>query len=218
MDGFTLDRARPSHKGSSLKMRLRSRDFGKDSKEYSSQESDTETQQNGAKQDMFVKEARKDGGVKGGIMKDKSSVLLLVFLYVLQGIPLGLAGSMPMVLQNTGITYKQQAVFSLVFWPFSLKLLWAPIVDSVYFKSLGRRKTWLIPTQYLIGIFMLVLSMVSFCFGFDYENPHNVDCLLPFSITVCKVCTSLNEVGFMQSKETVNQPICHLIDKSITYI
>jgi len=118
-----------------------------------------EVQQNGLQQDAFVKDGR-DSDMKGSEIKnDRSSILLLVFLYILQGIPLGLAGSMPMVLQNTGISYKQQAVFSLVFWPFSLKLLWAPIVDSVYIKSLGRRKTWLVPTQYLIGIFMLILSM-----------------------------------------------------------
>lgn len=94
-----------------------------------------------------------------GLDGDRYNVLLLLFLYILQGIPLGLAGSMPMVLQNKGISYKQQAVFSLVFWPFSLKLLWAPIVDSAYFKSFGRRKTWLVPTQYLIGVFMLILSL-----------------------------------------------------------
>lgn len=43
-------------------------------------------------------------------------------------------------------------------WPFSLKLLWAPLVDSIYSTRMGRRKTWLIPTQYLIGAFMLLLS------------------------------------------------------------
>ena len=137
-----------------------------------------EVQQNGLQQDAFVKDGR-DSDMKGSEIKnDRSSILLLVFLYILQGIPLGLAGSMPMVLQNTGISYKQQAVFSLVFWPFSLKLLWAPIVDSVYIKSLGRRKTWLVPTQYLIGIFMLILSMVRiWCFHiFDqaYNTPTNI--------------------------------------------
>lgn len=44
-----------------------------------------------------------------------------------------------------------QALFSLVIWPFSLKLLWAPLLDSLYFKKIGKRKSWLIPIQYLIG-------------------------------------------------------------------
>lgn len=51
-----------------------------------------------------------------------------------------------------------QAEFSFAHWPFSLKLLWAPIVDSLYYSKFGRRKSWLIPTQYLIGLFMLILS------------------------------------------------------------
>ena len=58
----------------------------------------------------------------------------------------------------TQVNYKDQAMFSFVYWPFSVKLLWAPIVDSVYLSAFGRRKSWLVPTQYLIGIFMLVLA------------------------------------------------------------
>lgn len=41
---------------------------------------------------------------------------------------------------------------------FVVKILWAPIVDSVYIKSFGRRKSWLIPSQLLIGLFMLYMS------------------------------------------------------------
>ena len=93
--------------------------------------------------------------------RQRRSIALLVFLYVLQGIPLGLAGAMPMLLQTRKVAYKDQATFSLVFWPFSMKLLWAPIVDTAYFSRFGRRKSWLVPVQYLIGIFMIVLSTVS---------------------------------------------------------
>jgi PAT family acetyl-CoA transporter-like MFS transporter 1 len=67
-------------------------------------------------------------------------------------------GSIPMILTNRNVSYGQQAIFSLVSWPFSVKLIWAPIVDSVYWSRFGRRKTWLVPTQYLIGLFMILLS------------------------------------------------------------
>ncbi|KAM6223393.1 acetyl-coenzyme A transporter 1 isoform 2-T2 [Rhynchocyon petersi] len=87
-----------------------------------------------------------------------SSILLLLFLYVLQGIPLGLAGSIPLILQSKNVSYTDQAFFSFVFWPFSLKLLWAPLVDAVYFRNFGRRKSWLVPTQYILGFFMIYLS------------------------------------------------------------
>ena len=147
-------------------MRLRNR-------EIVEEEGDSERGPELSTKDMKLKRPPKNRELiheedDAGLSKDRSSILLLVFLYILQGIPLGLAGSMPMVLHNKGISYKQQAVFSFVFWPFSLKLLWAPIVDSVYLKSFGRRKTWLVPTQYLIGIFMLVLSMVRGLCCFSY--------------------------------------------------
>ncbi|XP_059477297.1 acetyl-coenzyme A transporter 1 isoform X2 [Neocloeon triangulifer] len=89
---------------------------------------------------------------------DTSNIALLFLLYLLQGIPLGLTAAVPMILLNRGASYKQQAEFSFVYWPFSLKLLWAPIVDSCFAARFGRRKTWLIPTQYLLGLFMLILS------------------------------------------------------------
>jgi len=54
------------------------------------------------------------------------------------------------------VGYKDQALFSLCSWPFSLKLLWAPIVDSIYFESLGRRKSWLVPVQLLCGVLMIL--------------------------------------------------------------
>ncbi|XP_053246316.1 acetyl-coenzyme A transporter 1 [Podarcis raffonei] len=97
-------------------------------------------------------------GTPRGYRAELGSILLLLFLYVLQGIPLGLAGSIPLILQSKNVSYTDQAFFSFVFWPFSLKLLWAPLVDAVYFKSFGRRKSWLVPTQYTLGLFMMYLS------------------------------------------------------------
>lgn len=94
----------------------------------------------------------------GGTRGDRGSIALLMFLYILQGIPLGIAASIPYLLQTRKISYKDQAAFSFVHWPFSLKLLWAPIVDSIYSSWFGRRKSWLVPTQYLIGFFMILLS------------------------------------------------------------
>ncbi|XP_013145325.1 PREDICTED: acetyl-coenzyme A transporter 1 [Papilio polytes] len=97
-------------------------------------------------------------GGHSNIKGDEINIAVLLFLYTLQGIPLGLAGAIPMLLQNRGITYTQQAEFSFVNWPFSVKLLWAPIVDALFWPEFGRRKTWLVPVQYLIGIVMIIMS------------------------------------------------------------
>lgn len=96
--------------------------------------------------------------VSSSIWKDLPNLALLLLLYILQGIPLGLIASIPMILQNRNYHYADQAKFSFAYWPFSLKLLWAPIVDSLYVSKFGRRKTWLVPMQYLLGMFMMCLS------------------------------------------------------------
>lgn len=93
-----------------------------------------------------------------GLYGDKSSIAILMFLYVLQGVPLGLSASIPYLLQNRHVSYRDQAIFSFAHWPFSLKLLWAPVVDSIYLPAFGRRKSWLVPVQYLIGLCMFVLA------------------------------------------------------------
>nr|CAG4642450.1 EOG090X04K8 [Evadne anonyx] len=100
------------------------------------------------------------------------NIALLFFLYLLQGIPLGLAASIPLLLQNRQVSYKEQAEFSFVYWPFSLKLLWAPVVDSLYSSGMGRRKTWLVPVQYTLGLSMLFLSTRAGTYLDDNGSPN----------------------------------------------
>jgi MFS transporter, PAT family, solute carrier family 33 (acetyl-CoA transportor), member 1 len=88
-------------------------------------------------------------------MDDRVGMIVLLLLYTLQGIPMGLCGSIPLIMKERGVSYEGLSLFSLVSVPFSLKLMWAPLVDSCYFKSIGRRKTWIIPVQILTGIVML---------------------------------------------------------------
>jgi MFS transporter, PAT family, solute carrier family 33 (acetyl-CoA transportor), member 1 len=88
-------------------------------------------------------------------MEDRVGMIVLLLLYTLQGIPMGLCGSIPLIMKERGVSYEGLSLFSLVSVPFSLKLIWAPLVDSCYFKSIGRRKTWIIPVQILTGIVML---------------------------------------------------------------
>ena len=84
------------------------------------------------------------------------NLALLLVLYILQGIPLGMSASLNLILKERNVSYTALGTFSFASWPFSLKLLWAPLVDSVYVERWGRRKTWLVPAQILIGLTLLV--------------------------------------------------------------
>ena len=90
--------------------------------------------------------------------QDRRNFLLLVLLYFLQGIPMGLAaGSVPFLLKQH-LSYGQIGVFTLASYPYSLKLLWSPIVDAVWSPKLGRRKSWIMPIQVCSGIGMIYLG------------------------------------------------------------
>nr|QFR37047.1 MFS transporter [Cyberlindnera americana] len=99
---------------------------------------------------------------------DRPQFILLIVLYLLQGIPVGLGfGSIPFLLKSK-LSYSQVATFSLASYPYSLKLLWSPVVDAIYNKRLGRRKSWIIPIQLISGSTLIFLGM-----GMDQllENP-----------------------------------------------
>lgn len=104
-----------------------------------------------------------DGGVRStGFLdlpeRDRRNFLLLVLLYFLQGIPMGLAsGSVPFLLKSH-LSYGQIGIYSLASYPYSLKLLWSPIVDAVWSARFGRRKSWILPIQALSGLGMLWLG------------------------------------------------------------
>ncbi|XP_050438632.1 acetyl-coenzyme A transporter 1-like [Adelges cooleyi] len=91
---------------------------------------------------------------------DWTNISLLMLLYTLQGVPLGFSTTIPVILQNQkNVSYQDQAIFSAAGWPFSMKLLWAPLVDSLYVTKIGRRKSWLLPVQYLLGTFFLYTAV-----------------------------------------------------------
>lgn len=89
---------------------------------------------------------------------DRRNFLLLCLLYFLQGVPMGLAsGSVPFLLKPH-LSYGQIGVFSLASYPYSLKLLWSPIVDAVWSPRFGRRKSWITPIQMMSGLAMIYLG------------------------------------------------------------
>lgn len=85
--------------------------------------------------------------------------------------PIGLAfGSIPFLLKSK-LSYSQLGTFSLATYvahsvsgsrltlvlsfPYSLKLLHAPVVDAKFTPKLGRRKSWIVPIQIVMGSLMI---------------------------------------------------------------
>ncbi len=78
------------------------------------------------------------------------------------GFPLVLTGStFKLWLTQENIDIKTIGLMSLVGLAYSLKFLWAPLLDRYHFPFLGRRKTWLIITQGMLALGLFMMSQLS---------------------------------------------------------
>lgn len=96
--------------------------------------------------------------IKPNLKGDRLNVALLVLLYMLQGVPVGISFAIRTYMQNMKVSYIQQAKFGVVDIPWSLKLLWAPLVDVMYSRRIGKRKTWMVPVELCIGLLLITIG------------------------------------------------------------
>src|SRR6185369_16987228 len=94
----------------------------------------------------------------------KPRVLIVLFLGFSAGLPLALSGSTLLFwAAEVGVNLKTIGLFALVGTPYTVKFLWAPIVDALdvplLARLLGRRRGWLLLTQLLLMAAILFLSL-----------------------------------------------------------
>src|SRR5215207_10178062 len=92
-------------------------------------------------------------------------VLIVMFLGLSSGLPLALSGSTLLVwMREAGVDLGTIGLFALVGTPYTIKFLWAPIVDAldvpVLSSLLGRRRGWLIFSQLLL---IAAIVFLAFC-------------------------------------------------------
>eukprot|EP00347_Sterkiella_histriomuscorum_P017778 403348030 len=68
----------------------------------------------------------------------------------IQGLPIGLFLSSVPILFKKYLSYSDIGLIMMCTMPFSLKVLWSPFVDVYYSKRIGKRKSWIIPTQLIV--------------------------------------------------------------------
>lgn len=93
-------------------------------------------------------------------------VLIVMFLGFSAGLPLALSGSTLLVwMRESGVNLGTIGLFALVGTPYTLKFLWAPVVDAldvpVLSRALGRRRGWLIFSQLLLIGAIVILSFTN---------------------------------------------------------
>jgi MFS transporter, PAT family, beta-lactamase induction signal transducer AmpG len=90
-------------------------------------------------------------------------VLIVLFLGFSSGLPLALSGSTLLVwMRESGVNLGTIGLFALVGTPYTVKFLWAPIVDALDVPMLsqrfGRRRGWLLLSQFLLIAAIVLLG------------------------------------------------------------
>jgi MFS transporter, PAT family, beta-lactamase induction signal transducer AmpG len=85
----------------------------------------------------------------------KRRVLIVMLLGFSSGLPLALSGStLAIWMTEVGVNLKTIGLFALVGTPYTIKFLWAPLIDALNVpllsRWLGRRRGWLLLSQFLL--------------------------------------------------------------------
>jgi PAT family beta-lactamase induction signal transducer AmpG len=91
-------------------------------------------------------------------------VLIVLFLGFSSGLPLALSGSTLQIwMREFGVDLGTIGLFALVGTPYTLKFLWAPLVDALHIplftRALGRRRGWLVFAQLLLIVAIVLLAI-----------------------------------------------------------
>ncbi len=92
----------------------------------------------------------------------KKRLTVLCALYVAQGVPWGFMDiTLVNYLIDQGVSVGEAAtVASFILLPWAFKLIWAPLIDTVTIRTMGRRRPWIIGAQMLMAVTLLGVLLV----------------------------------------------------------
>ena len=101
--------------------------------------------------------------------------LLLFSLYWAQGLPVGfMTHALPVILRYQGVSLAQIGGFGLLMAPWAIKVLWAPWVDQCGHKRIGHYRSWILPTQLLSVLILILLSFLPIQAGNKKRLPNRL--------------------------------------------
>ncbi|VDN99644.1 unnamed protein product [Rodentolepis nana] len=114
-----------------------------------------------------------------------SHLLVLFFLYALQGVPYGLQSRfLPLVLRSHGVSLTSLGFYKLLYIPWVLKSVYAPFVDSHFTK-----RSWLQCS--IIGLFLCT----AFLSSFPEIQLVNSTRLLPATLFIFNFCAATLDIA-----------------------
>jgi len=110
-----------------------------------------------------TKKAEKESWASAFSVYLRPRVLIVMLLGFSSGLPLALSGStLAIWMAERGVNLGTIGLFALVGLPYTIKFLWAPLVDALNVpflsRRLGRRRGWLVFTQLVLAAAILFLG------------------------------------------------------------
>jgi PAT family beta-lactamase induction signal transducer AmpG len=88
-------------------------------------------------------------------------IALMLPLGFASGLPLALtSGTLQAWLTVAGLDLKTIGIFTLVGLPYSLKFLWAPLMDRITLPWLGRRRGWMLLTEIAVAAGLALMGVI----------------------------------------------------------
>lgn len=122
----------------------------------------------------------------------------MLFLGFASGLPLALtAGTLQAWLTVAGVDIKTIGVFALTGLPYTVKFLWAPLMDRYALPLLGRRRGWMLLTQ--LGLLASIAAMA------DLSPAENTTLLGALALLVAFLSAS-QDIAFDAYRADILQP------------
>jgi MFS transporter, PAT family, beta-lactamase induction signal transducer AmpG len=120
----------------------------------------------------------------------KGRVLIVLFLGFSAGLPLALSGSTLLVwMREAGVDLGTIGLFALVGTPYTIKFLWAPVVDAldvpVLARFFGHRRGWLLFSQFLL---IAAIVFLAFC------DPTTSPWLVALGALLVSTCSATQDI------------------------
>lgn len=117
-------------------------------------------------------------------------VLIVMFLGFSAGLPLALSGSTLLVwMAESQVDLRTIGLFALVGTPYTLKFLWAPVVDAldvpILSRQLGRRRGWLVFSQLLLIVAIAFLAV---------QNPDFSPFMVALGAVMVATCSATQDI------------------------
>jgi MFS family permease len=115
------------------------------------------------------------------------TIALLTSLYFVQGLPFGFqSNALPLFMLKNGVSLTKVGLAGALSLPWLLKPLWAPLVDKFGNARFGRRKSWIVPLQFLLALA---------CVAAAYSEPGEALGRLIFIVLIMNVLTATQDIA-----------------------